>query len=52
MFLAFLSLAVIGSMLLLTVIAFYNKKDSADIGVPDRDESQEVPDVTTSPPVA
>ncbi len=31
MFLIFLSLAVIGSMLLLTVIAFYNKKDSADM---------------------
>ncbi len=31
MFLAFLSLAVIGSVLLLTVIAFYNKKDSAEM---------------------
>lgn len=31
MFLAFLSLAVIGSLLLLTVIAFYNKKDSSNM---------------------
>ncbi len=31
MFLAFLSLAVIGSILLLTVIAFYNKKDSSNM---------------------